>query len=173
MVIGALGSWATALNIVSVSGTRGDGWLVIGAALIGVASLWGCIERRSLTLGLIAVLCGIAGAAVSAIDLNQLASVKSVNFFGQQLSVVQPGWGIYADVGASVAFASLVGALLMWWRPIHTPPTRALDRGAVEQQGHDRFMPAQHQPQNAATIVPLPRAPESPPKRPQTRTAAP
>jgi hypothetical protein len=153
MVIGALGSWATALNIVSVSGTRGDGWLVIGAALIGVASLWGCVRRRSLALGSLAVLCGIAGAAVSVIDLNKLLSVKSVNFFGQQLSLMQPGWGIYADVGASVAFAALVGALLIWWRPTETPSPQVLDKGAVRTPGLDQFIPVPPQLQEARTIV--------------------
>ena len=37
MVLGAFGPWAKVLGVISVSGTDGDGWLVIIAALSG----WG------------------------------------------------------------------------------------------------------------------------------------
>jgi hypothetical protein len=117
MVVGALGPWATALNFISVSGTRGDGWIVIAAALVGVACLWGCVARPSLLAGCVAAVCGVAATAVSAIDLHQLSSGASVNFFGTRMNLVQPGWGIYADLAASVAFVATVVALLVWWRP--------------------------------------------------------
>jgi hypothetical protein len=117
MVIGGIGTWATALNFISVSGTRGDGWIVIAAAVVAIGCLWACVLRGSVLLGLVAIACGVGGAVVSAIDLHKVAAAPSVNFFGQQLNVVRPGWGLYADVAGSVALAGLVAALLIWWRP--------------------------------------------------------
>lgn len=163
MVIGALGSWATALNVVSISGTRGDGWLVIAAATIGVAGLWGCVRRRSMALGLLAVICGLGGAAVSAIDLHKITSVKSASFLGQQLNLVQPGWGLYADVGASVIFCAVVGALLIWWRPTSTPDATAQRMRSMTVQAPVYAHPGRHsfQPNDAPTIgwSPMPSTP--------------
>jgi len=48
MVIGGFGTWATALGIVSIPGTRGeDGWFVIGAAVVGLMAVWSrCCTNR-------------------------------------------------------------------------------------------------------------------------------
>ena len=62
MIIGTLGTWATALGIVSISGTRGDGWLVVAAAVVGLAALWSRVLRESAGSAVLAMLCGVAGA---------------------------------------------------------------------------------------------------------------
>jgi hypothetical protein len=113
MVIGGLGPWASALNVISVNGTRGDGWIVIAAALVGVACLSGYVSRSWRGLGLIAAVCGIAGAVTSAVDLQNIASAHSVTLFGRHLHLVQPGWGIYLDLLASVVFFGLAVSLLI------------------------------------------------------------
>jgi hypothetical protein len=64
MVVGGVGTWATALGIVSVSGTRGDGWIVAGAAVGALFALWGYAMRPRVWIGLAAALFG-AGSAVA------------------------------------------------------------------------------------------------------------
>ncbi len=111
MVIGGLGTWATALSIVSISGTRGDGWLVVAAAVAGICALWGWGLRPRLWLLLAAVLFGAGGAATSGVDLHKIAGVGATSLFGQQVQLVHPAWGIYMALGASVALAGFALAL--------------------------------------------------------------
>ncbi len=83
MVVGALGTWATALGIVSVAGTRSeDGWFVLGAGVLGLVAIWSSMLHESLLPAILAVLCGLAGAVVSGIDLHKLASIGTTSFFG-------------------------------------------------------------------------------------------
>jgi Protein of unknown function (DUF2510) len=112
MVVGALGTWATALGVVSVAGTRGeDGWFVVGAGVVGLVALWSRMLHNSVAPAVIAVLCGVAGGLVSGIDLHKLASVGTTNFLGTQLRLVHPEWGIYLALGASVALVGFALAL--------------------------------------------------------------
>jgi hypothetical protein len=114
MIVGALGTWATALGIVSVTGTRGeDGWFVLGAGVVGLIALWSRMLHESVAPAVLAVLCGMAGGIVSGIDLHKLASVGTTNFLGKELRLVHPEWGVYLAVGASVAFVGFALALAM------------------------------------------------------------
>src|SRR5690349_16179416 len=45
LVIGGLGPWATALGLVSVSGTHGDGWVAILGGLVALGMLFVASRR--------------------------------------------------------------------------------------------------------------------------------
>jgi len=111
-VVGGLGTWATAFGLISVSGTRGDGWLVVAAGVLGGAAVLIYVARPRAWAAAVAGLAGAGGAVVSGIDLHQLAAAEPTGFFGQRVGLVEPGWGIYLSVGASVALALLGVALL-------------------------------------------------------------
>src|SRR3954468_22688770 len=103
MIVGAFGPWATALNVVSVSGTHGDGWIVIGVAAFSVAMLWSFATRGSRGVLIGSGLAGAAGVLIGAVDLADISSRGSSQFFGQQVQLIEPGWGIYLVIGASAA----------------------------------------------------------------------
>jgi hypothetical protein len=98
MIVGGLGPWATALRLVDVSGTKGDGWIVIGAAVVAGGVLFASPRDAG---PVVALLAGIGGAIVAVVDLND------VNSRG---GIVQPGWGLYMVLlsSATLAIASLV-----------------------------------------------------------------
>jgi hypothetical protein len=114
MVAGGFGPWATAFGLVSINGTRGDGWLVIGAAAIGavVLGLW---LRRPTRWWLLLVLgvCGLVGAGVAGYDLRELRNVSGDEFFGQRVKLVSPAWGVYAALGGSALLSIASVALLV------------------------------------------------------------
>jgi hypothetical protein len=125
MIVGGLGPWASALGIVSVSGTRAeDGWVVIAVAGLGLAAVWSRMLRESLSAAIAAVICGLIGAVVSGIDLHKLAraGASSSSFFGRQVQLVQVEWGIYLAVGASVAFVGFVLVMTALGRRRRTGP---------------------------------------------------
>ncbi len=125
MVIGVLGTWVTALNFLSISGTQGaDGLLVLGTAAFGAALLGGYAFRRLRILLVFAVLCGAVGALAAGYDLHRVASGGTSDFFGRQLQVVKPGWGLYLDVGASIALTGFAALLV------------AVTRGDAARQDH-------------------------------------
>ena len=111
-VVGGLGTWATAFGLISVAGTRGDGWLVVAAGVLGGAALLIYAARPRAWPAVVAGLAGTGGAVVSGIDLHQLTAAESSSFFGQRVMLVEPGWGIYLSVGATVALALLGLAIL-------------------------------------------------------------
>ena len=98
MILGGLGPWATALRLVDVSGTEGDGWIVIGAAVVAGGVLFASPRDAGPVVGLLA---GIGGAIVAVVDLND------VNSHGR---LIQPGWGVYMALlsSATLFIASLV-----------------------------------------------------------------
>jgi hypothetical protein len=113
MIVGALGSWATAFGIVSVPGTRGDGWFVVAAAVAGLSALWTyAVQARTWPL-IAAVLAGLGGAGVSAYDLHKLRGIGAQSFFGKEVQIVHAGWGIYTSLYASVALGGCGLILLL------------------------------------------------------------
>src|SRR4051794_32074015 len=46
MIIGGFGPWATAFGVVDVSGTKGDGWIVIGAAAFAGFVVFNYLHRN-------------------------------------------------------------------------------------------------------------------------------
>jgi hypothetical protein len=106
MILGALGPWAKAFGVVSVSGTDGDGVLVLIAGLIvGGAVL---LHRHGTRVWavVIGILAALVGAATSIYDL---ANIKSV--VDDSSGFVTVGWGLWVD---SIASVSAVVALLVF-----------------------------------------------------------
>jgi hypothetical protein len=106
MVIGGFGPWATAFNVIDVSGTRGDGWIVIGAAAIAAGLLW--VSPRGAG-PILAVLAGVGGLIVGVIDFNDIAS---------RSALVHPAWGIYAVIAGSGALGIASVAMLVSQGPM-------------------------------------------------------
>jgi hypothetical protein len=112
MVVGGFGPWVTVLGI-SVSGTEGDGWIVILAAAAAAGLVfWHDRKPSQWILGATA-LAGVVGFGVSAYDWARLESVASDS--QEQLEglfdlSVSTGWGL---VLCTIASASLVAAVLV------------------------------------------------------------
>jgi len=103
MVIGAFGPWAKVLGA-SVGGTDGsnDGWLVVGAAVIGGLLAYTLRERRAGAVW--ALLAGIAGVAVTLYDRSNMQNaIDKGGSFTQAL--VQIGWGLNLALVASISLA--------------------------------------------------------------------
>jgi len=102
LAIGSVGPWATLLAI-SFAGTRGDGKITLGLAVI--AALLLATRRRGALLLAVVAMVGAAGA--SGYDLVHIERVAHhVTFLSAR--VASAGWGIYAALlGAVVAFLAL------------------------------------------------------------------
>jgi len=115
MVVGAFGPWAVVDGIfgvrgVTVRGTAGDGWIVIGAAAVAVVPLLFYARRRRRWLSVIAFLAAVVAAATAAYDINDLNRLSSQELFG---SLVSPGWGLYAALAGSISLAlSSIGLMI-------------------------------------------------------------
>jgi hypothetical protein len=98
MTLGGLGPWATEYRVIDVNGTKGDGWLVIGAAVVAVAALFASPRGAG---PIVALLAGIGGAIVGVADLSD------INSHG---AFIHPAWGIYMVLlsGGTQFVASLV-----------------------------------------------------------------
>jgi hypothetical protein len=105
MVIGGLGTWATALAVISISGTRGNGWIVVAAAAASLCALWAWAMRPRVWLMFAAAFFAAGSAVAVGIDLHKIAGIGSTSFFDKELQLVHPAWGIYLAMGASVALA--------------------------------------------------------------------
>jgi hypothetical protein len=111
MVVGGFGPWATALNLISVPGTRGDGWIVIGAAAVSAGALWS-YARGGRSVLVWSVIAGLAGLGIGLIDLDDIQSRSTRSFFGEQVQLIQPAWGIYMVIIASAGV--VLFSLLLW-----------------------------------------------------------
>jgi hypothetical protein len=101
MLIGAFGPWAKILGA-SVSGTDGhnDGWFL--AAFAALAALLSFARSSSKSTGLWLVITGLAGAAATLYDRNQIsAAISQAGALGQALA--QVGWGLNLAMLASIS----------------------------------------------------------------------
>jgi hypothetical protein len=108
MLVGGFGPWARVLGLVSVNGTEGDGWIVIGAAVVALVLILLRQRRdRGLWLVVLAFLAAVIAAATAIYDWNNIAS------FAGASGLVDTSWGIYfAAIGSvSLALASVGFAL--------------------------------------------------------------
>jgi len=122
MLVGAFGPWLKAFGQ-SVSGTDGgnDGWLVVGAAV--VAGLLFFATRTTRGAGLLALIGGVIGAAVTIHDRSHVNhAIGSGGALAQAL--VQIGWGLNLAMVASISFAI---AGLIWLLAIPSEVTAAAD----------------------------------------------
>lgn len=114
LVVGGFGPWATAFGVVSIDGTRGDGWIVIaaGAAAVALTGIWLRGRRRWWVLGLVWVCAAVAGATAG-YDLHEARAASDQDFFGERVSLVQPAWGLYLSLGAAALLNLATGALVI------------------------------------------------------------
>jgi hypothetical protein len=119
MIVAAFGTWVRVLGLVSVSGVdAGHGWIVVVAALIGVASLFAARSgtRPRIYFLPVAILAGLGGAALSGYDLGSLRSLADdanprAPFI--PADVISAGWGIYVALIASCGLA--LASALLWF----------------------------------------------------------
>jgi hypothetical protein len=120
MVIGSFGPWAKVLSLVTVNGTDdgGDGWVVIGAAAVGVVALllWRMRSRGWLIVTVLAAGAGLATTIYDRIDLEGTTEGVDIGSF------VDASWGIYVAMlgSASLALAAIAGWMLAQ-APADTP----------------------------------------------------
>lgn len=104
MVLGSLGPWVEVLGgAVSASGTKGDGWIVIAAAIPALWLLWSWADGRANRRRLYASGgLGLGGAAIAIYDLIDIA----------RNTYTSPGWGIWlaglAGLGLLVSAVVLI-----------------------------------------------------------------
>jgi hypothetical protein len=111
MIVGALGPWVTVLGL-TVGGTEGDGWIVIGAALVaGGLVIWHDRGPRLWKLAM-AGLAGLVALGTGAYDWSEIDSIATdaeeelEGLFDLSVSV---GWGL---ILCTIAAASLVAAVI-------------------------------------------------------------
>jgi hypothetical protein len=114
-VIGAFGPWVKALGV-SVSGTDGsnDGWLVVGAAVIGGGLF--LLTRTAKIAGFWALAGGAVGTATAIHDRNAVSHAISTGG-GLAQALVQIGWGLNLAMLASISFAIAGLAWLITFKP--------------------------------------------------------
>jgi hypothetical protein len=134
-VIGAFGPWVKALGL-SASGTDGsnDGWVVVGAAVIGGGLF--LATRTAKIAGLWALVGGIVGAATTIHDRNTVSDAISTSGALAQ-GLVQIGWGLNLAMLASISFA--ISGLA--WLLTFTPEAQVLP-AAVPVEAADATPPA-------------------------------
>ena len=107
VVIGSLGTWATALGgIVTVNGTDGDGTITAIFALVALAGLW-AYRRKPRRVAAVGVL--VIGLLAFGIGIHDLVDIKTaVNTDAAAIGGVSVGWGLYLVALASgiLSFAS-------------------------------------------------------------------
>jgi hypothetical protein len=101
MLIGAFGPWATVFSVLSVSGTDGDGKIVLIAALVigAMVALRLNAKGRRWTV-VVALLAGLIAAATSIYDM---ANIQNTISNSQYRGVISVGWGLWIDCIASVS----------------------------------------------------------------------
>lgn len=104
MVVGAIGPWARALNFLAFSGLDGDGWFVLGAALLSAVMLAVRLVRGAASEWTLVgvVVAGVVASSAAIVDLVALLGVQSVELFGEA-DLAAPGWGVWMAALASVS----------------------------------------------------------------------
>jgi hypothetical protein len=110
MVVGSLGTWAESKPFgESVRGTEGDGWAVIGCAVIAlVLILYHEGRRRGIGPLLVALLAALIASWAAIYDWTDLHRVAS-----QFPGLIQSAWGIYVATIGSVSLAAACIALIV------------------------------------------------------------
>jgi hypothetical protein len=117
MLAGAFGPWAKVIGFVNVGGLDGDGWFVLGAAIVAAVMLFlHAVSPRAPGWPIVAVVvAGVFGSAVAVVDLTELLGKQTFDFAGEESDdIVDPGWGIWmsAIASASLAIAAAVRFVL-------------------------------------------------------------
>ena len=88
-VIGSFGPWAKVLGVISVSGTDGDGWIVIVMALVAAGLLY---LRQRRNLGVWPIVVAFIAAAIAA--GTAIYDWSDLNSIADSTGLVGAGWGI-------------------------------------------------------------------------------
>ena len=112
LVLGAFGPWARVF-VVNLSGTEGDGWLVIACAVLAGVMLYQHEKRGDARWPMaVSALAGVIAFVIvtaDAVDIYGGGSGEKNEFLGDA-DVATPGWGLIMDhiASASLVVASLV-----------------------------------------------------------------
>lgn len=109
MLLGGFGPWASALGV-SVSGTSGDGWLVIAPAAVAAVALFRHMSARGLGSAALVLLGGATGSVVAVYDRVHASSVIG-QAGGLTSALVQIGWGL--NLAAASSISLVVAALVL------------------------------------------------------------
>jgi hypothetical protein len=110
MVVGGIGPWVTVFGT-SVNGTHGDGWIVIGAAVVGCVLCF--VLRRFRAAGSAAIATGVIAMLTAGYDRGHLDKLIKSGGTAYQ-NVFKIGWGLNLALVASLSFAlaGLFGVIL-------------------------------------------------------------
>ena len=104
MVVGAVGPWAAAFGMLSVSGLNGDGIVVLILAAIAALAGWRYLAKHRRGALIAILVCGILGSATTVYDMVHISS-------GPPL--VSIGWGlVLAFVGSITLAGDALAALI-------------------------------------------------------------
>jgi hypothetical protein len=135
MAIGALGPWVTVIGI-SVSGTEGDGWIVLVAALLAAGLLIWHDRNPRLWKLIVAALAALAALGTGIYDWSEIEGVAGEaeeleGFFDLSVSV---GWGLVLCTFASVSLAAaLVTHYVLYRSASFTPAPEQAPAPVVEE----------------------------------------
>ncbi len=130
IVIGSIGPWVTS-PLVDRAGTDGDGiiTLILGV-LVGTLIL---IRRPGSRWLWLATALGVLCLAIGLYDLADILSEGQQEIFGQQVDLVDPGWGLWLMNVASIAFV-----IASWWYYVDRAETQDPDRPEERQSNEKR-----------------------------------
>jgi uncharacterized membrane protein (UPF0136 family) len=111
MVVGGFGPWAEVLDILTVSGTEGDGWFLIvgGIAAACLVIIRHVTESRARWFLIVSLVLAVIGVLVTIVDLADIEGMAPGGeaAFGDAVSA---SWGIYV---ALIASLSLLAAMIV------------------------------------------------------------
>jgi hypothetical protein len=126
MVIGALGPWARIFGVVSVSGTDGNGGVVVLVAGLVVAGmtllrLYKTSQGWVIVVGVIAAAIAVLASIVNLVDIKRTVSGNSLF---RATDVLSTGWGLWLDSIASIS--ALIGLFVFGIRAARqaSPPSQ-------------------------------------------------
>jgi hypothetical protein len=146
MIIGAFGPWAkikplSAIPLpgppppglpditITISGTdAGDGWTIVVLALVGGAALFAGRLLRLRWGPLVAAAAGAVSFGITIYDNSDLASTVDRT---PLKNFIDPGWGVFLALGASVSLAVASGVLFWLIRLQQQPAPAAVEPPAA------------------------------------------
>jgi hypothetical protein len=114
IMIGGVAPWATAYNLVSISGTSMHGWREVEVGALGLVMLALHLVRRGRLPLLVAAVAGALGAIQAVATLNKINSGGAVTVFAFHYRYLDPAWGLYLVLAASIAL--VFSASVLAWR---------------------------------------------------------
>jgi Protein of unknown function (DUF2510) len=111
MIIGGFGPYAKVLDRITINGTSenaGDGWVVIGLAVIAGIFLAVWFANRARWQFIVAAVLGALSTIACIIDIVDINDVASSGLFGGA-DVADPAWGLYLATFGSLLLAITAG----------------------------------------------------------------